>query len=324
MKQNTPTQVVDNLCNFLYNANMKKLFLSVFLTVLSATAMSKEVVTIVYSWSPADVAANFHRTLVNEANRIQDKYTFIFDTKPGAGGTVAANHVANTPNTILATASAFFIRPNFFPNESHDLNNFKELMPQCSAPGVVTSSKYKSWKDVPTDQPLTIGMSGMGTTTHLIAAQIIKRYPKMTVIPYKSTSEAVTSVLSGNIDFAVNFIGDSAQYTEAGSPKKIYMLGITGDQTINGVAPLVTQGFTRNLARMNVPAQLVVPKNMSESKFNDLRQILVKAGQSKTVNDSFAVDYCQSMNQMPTENLQGYYNLQVAEWQRLSSGVSLK
>jgi len=188
----------------------------------------------------------------------------------------------------------------------------------------VTSSKYKSWKDVPTDQPLTIGMSGMGTTTHLIAAQIIKRYPKMTVIPYKSTSEAVTSVLSGNIDFAVNFIGDSAQYTEAGSPKKIYMLGITGDQTINGVAPLVTQGFTRNLARMNVPAQLVVPKNMSESKFNDLRQILVKAGQSKTVNDSFAVDYCQSMNQMPTENLQGYYNLQVAEWQRLSSGVSLK
>ena len=324
MKQNTPTGLVDNLCNFVYNLNMKKLFLSVLLTVLSATAMSKEVVTIVYSWSPADVAANFHRTLVEQANRIQNKYTFVFDTKPGAGGSIAANYVANNPNTVLATASAFFIRPNFFPNESHDLNNFKELMPQCSAPGVVTSSKYKSWKDVPTDQPLTIGVSGMGTTTHLIAAQIIKRYPKMTVVPYKSTSEAVISVLSGNIDFAVNFMGDSAQYTKDSSPKKIYALGITGDQPINGVAPLVTQGFTKSLARMNVPAQLVVPKNMSDAKFNDLRQILVQAGGSKTVNDSFAVDHCQSMNQMPTENLQGYYNLQVSEWQRLSTGVSLK
>ena len=303
---------------------MKKLFSFLILALLSTTVLSKETITIVYAWTAADVAANFHRTLVDEANRIQNKYTFVFDTKPGAGGSIAANHVANTPNTVLATASAFFVRPNFFPNESHDLNNFKELMPQCSAPGVITSSKYKSWKDVPTDQPLTIGMSGMGTTTHLIATQVAKKYPKMTVVPYKSTSEAVMSVLSGNTDFAVNFMGDSAQYTATASPKKIYALGITGDQPVNGVVPLVTQGFTKSLARMNVPAQLVVPKNMSESKFNDLRQILVKAGRAKTVNDAFAVDYCQSLNQMPESNTQGYYNLQVAEWQRLSSGVSLK
>jgi tripartite-type tricarboxylate transporter receptor subunit TctC len=303
---------------------MKKLFLSLLLSFLSASAISKEVVTVVYSWSAADVAANFHRTLVEEANRIQNKYTFVFDTRPGAGGTVAANHVANTPNTILATASAFFVRPNFFPNESHDLTSFKELMPQCSAPAVISSQKYKSWKDVPADQPLTIGMSGMGSTTHLIAAQIIKRYPKMIVVPFKSTSEAVLGVLSGNTDFAVNFIGDSEQYTTAGSPKKIYMLGITGDQTVNGITPLISQGFTKSLARMNVPAQLVVPKNLSDAKFNEWREILVRAGRAKSVNDAFAVDYCQSMNQMPTENLQGYYNLQVSEWQRLSSGVSLK
>lgn len=303
---------------------MKKIFLSLLLSLLSATATSKEVVTIVYSWSPADVAANFHRTLVDEANKIQNKYTFVFDSKPGAGGTIAANYVSNNPNTILATASAFFIRPNFFPNESQDLNNFKELMPQCSAPGLISSQKYKSWKDVPTDQPLTIGVSGMGTTTHLIATQVAKKYPKMVVVPFKSTSEALVSVLSNNTDFAVNFMGDSAQYTQPNSPKKIYMLGVTGDQTINNVSPLITQGFPKSLARMNVPAQLVVPKTISETKFNELRQILVQAGRAKSVNDAFAVDYCQSLNQMPTENLQGYYNLQVSEWQRLAAGVTLK
>lgn len=303
---------------------MKKLILSLFLTAVSATAMAKETVTIVYSWTPADTAANFHRSLAEEANKIQNKYKFIFDAKPGAGGSIAANHVAGTPNTILATASAFFIRPNFFPSESHDLNAFRELMPQCSAPALISSAKYKSWSEVPVDRPLTIGVSGLGTTTHLIATQVAKKYPNMTVVPFKSTSEALLSVLGGNTDFAVNFIGDSEQYARAGSPKRVYMLGLTGDKTVAGVAPMVSQGFPRALSRMNVPAQLLVPRNLSESKFNEWREILVKAGQARSVQDSFAKDYCESLNQMPTDQIQGYYHMQVVEWQRLSSGVSLK
>jgi tripartite-type tricarboxylate transporter receptor subunit TctC len=303
---------------------MKNLLLSVILSVLSATVMAKETVTIVYSWTPADTAANFHRTLVEEANRIQSKYKFVFDAKPGAGGSIAANYVANNSNTILATASAFFIRPNFFPNESHDLGAFKELMPQCSAPGLISSTKYKNWKEVPTDRPLTIGVSGLGTTTHLIATQVAKKYPQMTVVPFKSTSEALVSVLGGNTDFAVNFIGDSEQYSKPNLPRRVYMLGITGDKTVAGVAPMVTQGFSKSLARMNIPAQLVVPRNTSDAKFKEWREILVKAGQSKSVQNSFALDYCESLNQMPDDQIQGYYHMQTVEWQRLSSGVTLK
>jgi tripartite-type tricarboxylate transporter receptor subunit TctC len=303
---------------------MKNLLLSLAFSLLSLTATAKETVTIVYSWGPADTAANFHRTLVESANKIQDKYKFVFDTKPGAGGSIAANHVASTPNTVLATASAFFIRPNFFPNESHDLNAFRELMPQCSAPAVITSGKYKTWKEVPTDRPLTIGVSGMGTTTHLIAAQVAKKYPQMTVVPFKSTTDALLSVLSNNTDFAVNFLGDSEQYTKPGAPRQVYALGLTGDKSVGGVSPLVTQGFTKSLARMNVPAQLLVPKSMPEAKFTELRNILVQAGRSKTVQQAFDKDFCESLNQMPTDQIQGYYYMQMVEWQRLSSGVSLK
>lgn len=303
---------------------MKNLILSVILSALSATIAAKETVTIVYSWTPADTAANFHRTLAEEANKIQNKYRFVFDARPGAGGSIAANHVLNTPNTILATASAFFIRPNFFPNESHDLGAFKELMPQCSAPAVISSLKYKSWKEVPADRPLTIGVSGLGTTTHLIATQVAKKFPNLTVVPFKSTSEAVLSVLGGNTDFAVNFIGDSEQYTRPDSPKKLYMLGLTGDKTVSGVAPMIVQGFPKALSRMNVPAQLLVPRNLADNKLTEWREILVKAGRAVSVQRAFAADYCESMNQMPTEQIQGYYHMQVVEWQRLSSGVSLK
>ena len=102
---------------------MKKLF-AIAALVASFAAIAKENITVVYSWTPADAAANFHRTLVEESNKIQNRYNFIFDTKPGAGGSIAANYVLNTPNTVLATASAFYIRPNFFPAESHDISKF--------------------------------------------------------------------------------------------------------------------------------------------------------------------------------------------------------
>lgn len=302
---------------------MKKILL-VLLSTFALSVQAKENVTIIYSWTVGDTAANFHRSLAEQANKIQDKYNFIFDAKPGAGGSIAANYVLREPNTILATASAFFVRPNFFPTESHDISQFKEILPECSAPAVITSKKYKSWSEVPNNTKLTIGMSGVGTTTHLIATQLVKQYPNMNIVPFKSTSDALLSVLSGNTDFAVNFLGDSDQYTAIGSKNRVYVLGITGNQTVSGATPLIKQGFSKDLEVMNVPAQLLVPANMPDSKFKEIRDILVQSGRSKSVTDSYLPDHCQSMNQMSDADIQPWYYKQTSDWRRLTQGVSLK
>lgn len=299
---------------------MKKLLVSL-LAALSLSVSARETITIVYSWTPADTAANFHRSLAAEANKIQDRYNFVFDARPGAGGSIAANYVAGQPNTVLATASAFFIRPNFFPNESHDIGQFRSLFPQCAAPAVISSKKYRTWADVPTDRPVSIGMSGMGTTTHLIATQIAKKYPNLIIVPFKSTSEALISVLSDSTDMAVNFMGDSAQYVEAG---RIFVLGATGSKTVNGVRPLSSQGFTKDLDVMDVPAQLLVHNSFPAPKAQEIREIFVKAGRSAAVLDSYKPDFCQSNNQMSDKDIQPWYAKQTADWRRLTQGVALK
>ena len=299
---------------------MKRLLVSL-LAALSLSVSASETITIVYSWTPADTAANFHRSLAAEANKIQDRYNFVFDSRPGAGGSIAANYVANTPNTVLATASAFFIRPNFFPNESHDISQFRSLFPQCAAPAVISSKKYKTWADVPTDRPISIGMSGMGTTTHLIATQIAKKYPNLVIVPFKSTSEALVSVLSDSTDMAVNFMGDSAQYVET---NRLSVLGATGSRTINGVSPLSSQGFTRDLDVMDVPAQLVVHNSFPAAKAQEIRAIFLEAGRRPAVLDSYKPDYCQSNNQMADKDIQPWYSKQTADWKKLTNGVSLK
>jgi tripartite-type tricarboxylate transporter receptor subunit TctC len=302
---------------------MKRALLGLFFSVLAFGATAKETITIVYSWTAADGPANYSRGIIKEANRLQNKYTFIFDTKPGGGGSLAAIHVRNTPNTILATASAFFVRPNFFPNESYDLSAYKEIYLQCTAPVAVTAIKYKTWDEVPQDRPITIGVSGLGTTTHLFATQIQARYTNLTVIPFKSTSESLLSVASGNTDLHVAFLGEVVNWSAVKSKYgKLSVLGIGGYKVVRGFPTLVSQGFGNTVSNISVPFHLVVPASMPEDKFNELRSILVQAGQVASVKETYQQDACVP-GTLTDNNLQPWYRAQVAKWRQLSTGVRL-
>ena len=302
-----------------------KYFLVLLLSAFAISASAKENISIVYAWTAADGPANYSRSLVESANKIQDKYTFIFDTKPGAGGSVAANYIKNNPNSaVLASASAFFIRPNFFPNESHDLNGFKELYLQCTAPMAITAMKYKTWADVPKDKPLTIGVSGLGTTTHLFATQIQRQYPLLTVVPFKSTSESLLSVASGNTDLHVAFLGEVETWG-ADNPKygKLTVLGISGLEKVRGFPTLASQGFGKTVGDIKVPFHLTVASNMPDEKAAEIRKILLQAGQAASVKETYRPDACLP-GTLDDSNLIPWYRAQVEQWKRLSSGIKLQ
>jgi tripartite-type tricarboxylate transporter receptor subunit TctC len=300
---------------------MKK-FLAILLVTLTMTVSAKENITIVYSWTASDNAANFYRTLADESNKIQDKYNFIVDYKPGAGGSVAAQHVQTNPGVILANSSALFIRPVFYPEGSHDSSNFKSIMPMCLAPFVIASGKYKSWADVPTDKPLSIGHSGNGTTTHLVAQQIADKYPQMIIVPFKSTSEAFLGAMQGSIDFSVGFMGDADAWTaETKTGKTAYLLGTTGTHQIKTVPLLTTQGFTKDLANMNTPQQLFVSTKFPDDKFKEVRAIFVKAATADSVKKSNALDYCVPNNQLGDAEIQSLFNFQSRFWKSTAERV---
>jgi tripartite-type tricarboxylate transporter receptor subunit TctC len=305
---------------------MKKLIASLALAAFALTAQAeKQNITIFYGWSAADVVANFHRNLAEQANKQQDKYNFIFDVKPGAGAAIAAMHVEKTPNTILATSSAVWIRPNFFPKESHNVENFRELIPLCDDPITVISNRYKSFAEVPTDKPLTVAVSGLGITTHLVATTVFKKYPNVTVVPFKSTTEAMISTVGGQTDFSVNFVGDSKEYLDNKDVKRrVYMLGVTGTQPVLGAKTFVSQGFDKNLSNMNAPAHLVVPKTMSDTQFKEIRAILFKAATTPEVQNSYKADYCHPLNTMADDRIDPWWNASNVRWKNVASTITLK
>lgn len=286
------------------------------------TAQAKENITIFYAWGPGDSVANYHRTIAAEANKIQDQYNFVFDTKPGAGGAIASNHVLNTPNSILAHSTAFFVRPVVFPNESYDLTKFKEQYVHCMAPMAVTSTKYKSVKDVPANA--TVGISGLGVTTHLAAIELKKKYPDLNIIPFKSTNDSMLSMVSGQTDLHIGFISEAEQWSKenASSDRKVTVLGITGSKVVNGYKPLVTQGFDKSFADMNVGHHMLLPVTVSEDQRKEIHAIMAKAAKTEAVRRAYAVDYCEPQS-VPYTGLDKFFTFHTTYWNKLASQVKL-
>ena len=302
---------------------MKKI-LAVLLSAFALSAAAKENITIFYAWGPGDSVANYHRTLANEANKIQDKYNFLFDTKPGAGGAIAVNHVLNTPNSVLAHSTAFFVRPVVYPNESYDLTQLKEQYVHCMAPMAVTSTKYKDWKEVPADAKVSVGISGLGVTTHLAAVQLQKKFANMNIIPFKSTNDSMLSMVSGQTDFHIGFISEAEQWSKdnSKSDRKVSVLGITGTKIVNGYAPLVRQGFDQSFADMNVGHHLLLPAKADTATRKEFHEIFAKAAQAPAVRAAYAVDYCEPQT-VAFDSLDKFFTFHTGYWKKLASGIKI-
>lgn len=300
---------------------MKHILLAFLLAASSGLSTAREVVTVVFAFGAGDSVANYGRTLVEEANRNQDRYQFLFDTKPGAGGTIAAQYVAKTPNTILATSAAFFVRPNVYPKDSHSIDQFAGLMIQCTAPMAIGSVKYRSWDEVPKDRDITFGITGMGATSHLVSMQIQKRFPRLVLVAFKSPSEANTALAGGHIDMTVGFLSEFSQWTGKNNTIKINSLGVTGRYPAQGVHTLASQGF-EEVENMGNPQQLIVSKSVPETQQQEWHSILSKAAQTKEVKHAYEVDAC-----VPTANsfkqTQQLFDTQTQFWRKITANVKV-
>lgn len=297
---------------------MKKLLLTGALALAALSVQAQQTVSIVWPFGMGDTQAQYSRSLVEELNKNQKKYTFILENKPGAGATIGAKHVAATPNSVLSASTAFFVRPNFYPEESHSVGDFRPLMTQCAAPMVIVSKKYKSWQEVDKSKPINIGISGLGATSHLMAMEIIKRYPTAQPVPYKGTREASMDVISGNIDLSVAFLGEVEGFLDKGD---LYALGISGRKAVRGVPTLESQGFAGVGEVVNMHS-LQVPRSMPEAQYTELRGMVMQAARADSVQRAYAVDYCEPSN-LDSAATQRWFEGQVALWKRLSQGVKL-
>ena len=148
----------------------KKIVLAA-LMAFSVSAFAAERITILWGFAPGANQGVFYRALAAEANKIQDKYEFLFEAKPGAGGAIAARYVlANPKNNVLGATSTFFIRANFDKETGYDLNQFQPVLVQTlHSPLALFSTKYNKMSDLKGGTEFTVSISGYGSHSNLLA-----------------------------------------------------------------------------------------------------------------------------------------------------------
>jgi tripartite-type tricarboxylate transporter receptor subunit TctC len=167
------------------------------------------------------------------------KQTIVMDYKPGANSIIGIDALAKSApdgyTILIAPSSAIAINPVIQPKLP--FNVLKDLAPvaQVGAAGVLLMTNpgtgFKTLKDMVDyakahPGKLGYGSWGYGSTAHLVMEGIKAHYGlDMPHIPYKTTAQELTDLLSDNLKVAFTDIASPVPHIRAG---KLVALGVTG------------------------------------------------------------------------------------------------
>ncbi len=176
----------------------------------------------------------------------------VIDYKPGAGGNVASELVARSPNDgytfLLATAAThgvnaalykklpFDVEADFTPISTlNDVSNVLMINPR-----VIDANSVKEFIDKVKAAPgkYNYASTGNGTGTHLAFAEFVfKAKLDMMHVPYKGGPEAIQGVLNGDVCCIFNQVQTALPHWRAG---KVRLLGVTTKKRVPAIADIPT------------------------------------------------------------------------------------
>lgn len=270
---------------------MKKLFVA-FLATLSFSAFAGQPVPIVWPFGTGSAQANFIRVIVEQANKEQTKYTFYYDNKPGAGGTVAARYVQDYKGiAILSSSSSFWVRPQFYPNESYKNSDFVPVLIECTGqPYSITSKKYHNIEALRQQKNLNIGLI-LGSLTEANARQLQKVLPdtQLNFIGYQSTTQPALDLQSGVLDLTVELPAEVEQWINT---RQVFVIGASGTVDYPGIRTWYSQGI-KGFEGLVSNYQMVVSNKTDPATVKELHTILSSAAKNAPgLQDLYDRDRC--------------------------------
>lgn len=297
---------------------MKKLITAaaIVFSCLAANANTQSV-QVVWPFAPGSTQAVMVRNLIESANQQQSKYQFVFVSRPGAGGAIAANYAASANTlTVLASTSSFYTRPLMY-NESHDPEQFRLVSAIClHSPLAMFSRKYTSFSDMKNND-VTVGINP-GSVTQLFTRLLVQHNPefKFTEVPYKGTPEATTDMLAKHIDASIDLlsVGNLARL-----PSDTAIVGITGTRSLPNM-PSLSSLKVKGLNNLTNNYYIFVPRGIDQALVQELNRIFNTA-----INEAVR-ESCNNERGVPelvpfdrTEKLHQNNQLQ---WRQITQGIT--
>lgn len=193
------------------------------------------VVKIIVPYSAGGSNDVFARALAQKLSSII-KTNIVVENKPGAGGATAATMVANSPGdgaNLLIGSNSMVMNAVIQANPQYDpVSSFKTISILNTGPSLVLVGKNSKFNDLKSlfeaikkGEVKNYGSAGIGSAAHLIT-EMLNRELNSSIqhVPYRGITNALTDMISGNVDLVIATPASANGQIKAGYVKA---LGIT-------------------------------------------------------------------------------------------------
>ena len=181
----------------------------------------------------------------------------LVENRSGAGGSIGTAYVAKAPpdgyTLLLGTLSGNVLNGFIYAKLPYDPErDFQPISLLVHLPNLLVVSNKLPAKTVgefitylkANDGKLNYGSSGIGTSSHLSVVMFeLATGTHMTHVPFRSTTDEITSMMSGNVDVAIDSMTTLWPQAQAGA---IRALAVTAGQRLPSAPDLPTISETLN------------------------------------------------------------------------------
>lgn len=215
-----------------------------------AEAWPTKPLTFVVPFTPGGITDNTSRLL---AQKLGEKLgqQVVVDNRPGAGGSIGVDSALRQPadgyTLIYGTQGTHAANLALYRNVRYDpIKDFTPVHGLSESPLVLVINPNRPFKTVPelvayakqNPGKLNFGSAGAGTGTHL-TAELFQTTAgiKLTHVPYKGSSPAITDLIAGNLDLMFDYAAVVLPFVQSG---KLKALAVTGKARLAGAPDLPT------------------------------------------------------------------------------------
>jgi tripartite-type tricarboxylate transporter receptor subunit TctC len=224
----------------------------------------------------------------------------VVENRPGASGNIGIDAVAkaNDGHTLgAATVSNFSINQYLYRSVPYDIE--RDLRPVALgwefpnaavvAPNKVTAQTlgdFISWARGKRGG-ITYGSTGVGTTTHLSSAMLFSRLGIEAVhVPFRGASQIQPSLMSGDIDFAIDGVASYQALIEGGQIRALAVTSAERWPTLPSV-PTMAEARIADFV-VTVWGGFVAPASMPDAAVQRVSQALKAVAEDAAAQERFA------------------------------------
>jgi len=263
---------------------------SLLMTSVSVMAQSypTKPIRIVFPFAPGgggDFVARFIAQRLSETLR-QNVYV---ENRPGAGGLTGSDMAIREPAdgyTLLLISNSYTVNPSIYNVKFDPVTGITPIARISEGPLLIVANP--SFKPSTTREliaaakaapgKLNFASGGMGSAVHLASERFGSMADiKMTHVPYKSTGQAVTDVIGGQVDLVFSSTASSLAHVNSGKLKPIAVTGMKRLDSLPNVPTVNESGLPGY--DMILWHGLIGPKNMPPeivARLNEAIQKILK------------------------------------------------